>query len=133
MAFSERARIVSSEWVTVSVLEQTVHSEEEYTVRGIVLGNKLIKFKDPASNDQILRGFRFWVEEKDNDAITYRKVIRLIENCGGTISDPAKGVILVSMTERPIEDYDHLTVTYRYVLDSLSFQTALKMESYRLE
>lgn len=133
MAFSERIKLVSSNWITACVIQQRIVDDNEFLVRGLVLGNKIIRFKETGINSQLLKSLKFWVEEKDNDAITYRKLIKLIENCGGLIVEPSKGVLLISMTEKNINGYNNPTVNYKYVLDSLTFQTQLKIENYLLE
>jgi len=132
MAFSEKIKLVSSDWINACLMNQELVDIEEYLVRGIVLANKFIKFKNVEINDQIFRNIHFCVEPKDNEAITYKKVIKLIENCGGIISEPESNVIYVSMTEIPNENYKSRVVTYRYILDSLSFQMILRIESYLL-
>ena len=132
MAFSEKCKLISSDWLVACVIEQRVVDEEEFLVRGIMLGSKLIKFKSLEVNDKIFNNIKFWVEEKDNEAITYRKVIKLIENCGGVVAKPNKGVLFVSMNERQFTECNGPIVTYRYILDSLSFQTQLRIENYLL-
>lgn len=132
MAFSDKIRLVSADWITSCVVEQRIVDDSDFLVKGIVLGNKHFNFKNSDDNDKILRNTKFCVESKDNDAISYRKVIRLIENCGGVVTDSNDASTYVSMTEKTCGGLRMKTVTYRYILDSLTFQKQLKIEGYLL-
>ena len=46
MAFSEKIKLVSADWVTACVIQGEILDTDEYMVKGIVLGNKQVVFKN---------------------------------------------------------------------------------------
>lgn len=131
LSFAMRAQLTSSGWLTACLQSKQLLDSDAYRVRGIVLGNKVIRFKDAQVNAALFAGRRFSLEQRDTPAITRSKIARIIENCGGAIVEPAKDVPHVSMSEQPVKGAT--TITYRYVLDSLTFQTALSIDSYLVQ
>jgi hypothetical protein len=134
MAMSLDVKILSADWLTQCLRSKEVLAEGDFLAKGIIINDHFYPFGTNRNIQKLFHKMKFFIQRGgSNPMIKRKKLLRLILNCGGIITDTVNdATFIISMTDKTSDDTKSSdAISYLFVLDCVTLNELRKTDNYR--
>jgi hypothetical protein len=133
LAMSLDIKILSPEWLTQCLRSKEILAEGDFVAKGIVINDFFYPFGTNRNMQKLFHKMKFYIKQGINPMITRPKLLRLILNCGGTITETLDdATFVISMAEKTSDETKSSNaISYLFIIDCVTLNELRKKDIYR--